>query len=82
MHIRFVLASLKVQDAKTIEKPMFFTDFINLERLSLNHLEMKGSEEPPDILTVIVWCMGFFMKRHEGTIRCNVFAASILLVFL
>ena len=31
------------------------TDFINLERLSLKQLEMKGFEESPVILTVIVW---------------------------
>ena len=67
---------------KPLKNQCFFNDFINLERLSLKHLEMKGFEESPVILTVIVWCMGFFMKRHEGTIRCNVFAASILLAFL
>ena len=66
---------------KPLKNQWFFNDFINLERLSLKQLEMKGFEESPVILTVIVWCMDFFMKRHVGTIRCNVFAVSILLFF-
>ena len=67
---------------KTLKKQWFFTDFINLERLSLTQLNMKGFEKSPDILTVIVWCVAFLMKRHVGTIRCNVFAVSILLFFM
>ena len=62
---------------KPLKNQWFFNDFINLEPLSLKQFEMKGFEESPVILTVIVWCMDFFMKRHVGTIRCNVFAVSI-----
>ena len=81
MHIRVALGFLKVQNAKTIENQWFFNDFINLERLSLKQLEMKGFEKSPDILTVIVWCMAFCYEAARRYNSLQRFCCDRFMVF-
>ena len=81
MHIRVALGSLKVQNAKTIEKPMVFYRFYKPRAVKPESFRNEGFWKIARHSYRDSVVYGFFMKRHVGTIRCKVFAVSRLLFF-